>query len=190
MYERSLNVAEAILREAKKPWLSVRELWDTVQQQSKEKNFEVPPLPDFTAMLDGDPRFQIIPAREEGEPIPELPPDSEIDVEEMERLGFYPEDRVRLTSVPVPDLVDAEASISEDEEEVGSIRRRAFVDQVSKEKKVIARKKRGPKKVVRKLQKKTKTEKKSTKKPKGKTTSKTQKKSEVKKKTAPKKKKK
>ncbi|MCX7984269.1 MAG: hypothetical protein N3A63_05145 [Bacteroidetes bacterium] len=154
MYERSLNAAEEILKQSSKPLMSVRELWNQVVQQSKEQHFDVPLLPDFTTMLDGDPRFQIIPARQEGEDMPELSPESGIDFEEMERLGFYPEDRVRLKTGEVPQIDEEELPISEEEEEVGSIRRRAFVDQVSKEKKRISKKKHKGRTVVRKPQRK------------------------------------
>ncbi len=141
MYERSLNEAESFLQATEKPWLSVRELWNEVVRLSQVDNFEVAPLAEFTAMLDADPRFQIIPAREEGEPVPELPPDSDIEEDEMEQLGFYSEDRVRLKAKPFPAAEQSEESIVGEEEEVGSIRRRAFVTSARKSAKKGGKKK-------------------------------------------------
>ncbi|HOV99415.1 MAG TPA: hypothetical protein PK595_07580 [Bacteroidota bacterium] len=141
MYERSLNEAESFLQATEKPWLSVQELWNEVVKLSQIEQFEVAPLPEFTAMLDADPRFQIIPAREEGEPVPELPPDSDIEENEMEQLGFYPEDRVRLKAKPAPEDEQSEIVVIEEEEEVGSIRRRAFVASAHKSAKKAVKKK-------------------------------------------------
>ncbi len=141
MYERSLNVAESILQTTDKPWLSVRDLWEEVVRRSKKEIFEVAPLAEFTAMLDADNRFQIIPAHKEGEPLEDIISDTEIDMDEMEQLGFYPEDRVRLKAKKEPIYDDdEELPINENEEEMVSIRRRSFVDEVSKALKAVKKK--------------------------------------------------
>jgi hypothetical protein len=54
----------------------------------------------------------------------------------MEHLGFLAEDRVKLRSRRIVETV-----INEDEEEVGSIRRRAFVGQTSTSKNISINKK-------------------------------------------------
>jgi hypothetical protein len=51
-------------------------------------------------------------------------PDIEIEDSEMEQLGFFAEDRVKLRSKKIVETI-----ISEEEEEVGSIRRMAFAGQ-------------------------------------------------------------
>lgn len=142
MYERSLNAAETILQKTEKPWLTVRDLWNQVVQLSQQESFEVAPLAEFTAMLEADARFQIIPARKEDESLPEPSQESEFGAEELEELGFFPEDRVRLKTKPAPMLDEPEVPLKEEEEEVGSIRRRAFVDEVSQAKKEVVKKRK------------------------------------------------
>lgn len=124
MYEKCLNEAELTLSAHKEPLLPVRTVWEEVAKRSKALQFEVASLPDFTALLEGDRRFQIIPGKEKNEDA-DQPNADELELEEegMGQLGFYHEDRVRLRNAPV-----APESPGEDEEEVGSIRRRAFVN--------------------------------------------------------------
>ena len=55
------------------------------------------------------------------------PTDAELEDSEMERLGFFSEDQVKLRTARV-----VERPISEDDEEIGSIRRRAFVSHTEK----------------------------------------------------------
>lgn len=103
-------------------------------KRSKIGGFEVTTLADFSAMLEGDRRFQIIPARIEGEESDEESPTGEgFDEAEMEQLGFFPEDRVKLKTSRTVEEEPGE------EEEVGSIRRRAFINQQDEKKKAISR---------------------------------------------------
>jgi hypothetical protein len=125
VYEKSLNEAELILRRERERLLPVRSVWEEVVKRSKLAGFEVAALADFSAMLEGDRRFQIIPARVEGEEPGEEPQAGDgLDDAEMEQLGFFPEDRVRLVT---PSVVQEEPG--EENEEIGSIRRRAFINQ-------------------------------------------------------------
>ena len=138
MYEKSLNEAESVLRNQREPLIPVRKVWEEVVERSKVAGFEVAALADFSAMLEGDRRFQIIPARVETEESGEgQPSGEEIENVEMEQLGFFPEDRVKLRTVQV-----VGANRSDEDEEVGSIRRRAFIDQVGKKKKIVIGKKK------------------------------------------------
>ena len=121
MYERSLNSAELILS-SHKDIMTVRSVWEEVAKRSQAERFEVASLPDFSAMLDGDKRFQIVPAQIKSEESSSSGEDLEGEDAEMGQLGFFPEDRVRLCNMPI-----APPEPSEAEEEVGSIRRRAFV---------------------------------------------------------------
>jgi hypothetical protein len=124
VYERSLNEAELVLSIQKEPLVPVHKIWEEVIKQSKVKGFEVASLPDFSAMLEGDRRFQIIPAQMKSQEDEEGSTDGELVDMEMENLGFFSEDRVRLRASRTIETV-----LNEDEEEVGSIRRKAFLSQ-------------------------------------------------------------
>ena len=123
MYERSLSEAEVILSSKKDSLLPVSKVWEEVVKRSKIHGFVVASLPDFSALLEGDRRFKIIPAQVKGGGEETLI-ETDLADEEMESLGFYSEDRVKLSASRV-----LEPEISEEEEEIGSIRRRAFVNQ-------------------------------------------------------------
>jgi len=125
VYERSLREAESMLSTQKEPLLPVRQVWEEILKRSKVQGFEIASLADFSALLDADRRFQIIPAQTKSGEEGESPDDGEMEDVELERLGFCAEDRVRLRNAPLPAPVRREET--EEEEEVGSIRRRAFV---------------------------------------------------------------
>jgi hypothetical protein len=129
VYERCLNEAELILSVRQEPLVPVRQVWEEIVKRSNTKGFEVASLSDFSAMLEGDNRFQIVPAQIKIQEDEEILPDLETEDSDMEHLGFFAEDRVKLRSRRVVETV-----INEDEEEVGSIRRRAFVGQTVKSK--------------------------------------------------------
>jgi hypothetical protein len=135
VYERSLNEAELVLSIRKGPIVPVREVWEEVINRSKKEGFEVASLVDFSAMLEGDQRFQIVPAQNKNQEELETSSEGEFADEEMENLGFFSEDRVRLRISQVIQPV-----ISEEEEEVGSIRRRAFASQKVESKNLSMRK--------------------------------------------------
>jgi hypothetical protein len=114
----------------------VRQVWEEIVKRSKMKGFEVASLSDFSAMLEGDNRFQIVPAQIKIQEDEEILPDVEIEDSEMEQLGFFSEDRVKLRSKRIVETV-----VNEDEEEVGSIRRMAFAGQTVKSKNISVNKK-------------------------------------------------
>ena len=124
MYERCLNEAELILNVQQEPLVPVRKVWEEISRRAKMKGFEVASLSDFSAMLEGDIRFQIVPGQIKIQEDEEVLPDIEI-----EQLGFFAEDRVKLRSKKI-----IEPIVSEDEEEVGSIRRMSFAGQTMKSK--------------------------------------------------------
>jgi hypothetical protein len=130
VYEKSLNEAELILSAQKDAILPVRKIWDEVAKKSKQKGYEVASLPDFSAMLDGDGRFQIIPAQNKNSEDQDILVEDEFGDTEMENLGFYSEDRVKLKASRVAAQINVE-----DDEEVGSIKRKAFAGQVVQVKK-------------------------------------------------------
>jgi hypothetical protein len=122
VYERSINEAELILSTQKDSQAPVRKIWEEVVRRSKADGFEATSLPDFSAMLEGDRRFIIIPAQIKSQETLDASADAELDDLEMDRLGFFSEDQVKLRIARV-----IESTVSEDDEEIGSIRRRAFV---------------------------------------------------------------
>ncbi len=103
MYERSLNETERILATHKDVVVPVKEIWLEVSKQGQLQRFEVPPVVDFTALLEGDERFEFFPAGDElGDGYVEPAEDDETEyMGEMVRLGFYSEDRVRLRNIEV-----------------------------------------------------------------------------------------
>ena len=124
MYERCLNEAERVLGARREVLVPVKVIWEEVVKEGKREGFEVASLADFTAMLEGDRRFEIIPAHKESDEQEELLTEEGVEEGVMESLGFFPEDRVRLrTLAGAKKVVEKE---SEEEEEIGSIRRKWF----------------------------------------------------------------
>ncbi|MCU0412531.1 MAG: hypothetical protein MUF82_08390 [Bacteroidetes bacterium] len=115
MYERCLNEAERVLGAQRDSISPVKKLWEVVLRGGNSQGFEVPMLADFTALLEGDKRFDVLPAVDE-DIQQDLFEGSDEEIGEMEKLGVSPEDRVRLHR-PV---ARAEA---EEEEEITSLRR-------------------------------------------------------------------
>ena len=107
MYERCLNEAERILASEKDVIVPVKKIWDAVDKQGKKQGFEIPALADFTALLEGDARFEFMPSlNENGEPADEAPREESDQQEELESLGFYSGDRVKLRSVELtPEVI-------------------------------------------------------------------------------------
>lgn len=107
MYERCLNEAERILASDKDVIVPVKKIWDAVERQGRAQGFEIPALPDFTALLEGDTRFEFLASLDEnGEPIEDLPRDGTDQEEELESLGFYSGERIKLRSVELtPEVI-------------------------------------------------------------------------------------
>ncbi len=101
MYERCLNEAERILATDKDVIVAVKKIWLDVSREGKSQTFEVPPLPDFTALLEGDPRFEFLPAHASLQDDLDDPNTGDLSGEgsEMEQLGFFSGDRVKLRNV-------------------------------------------------------------------------------------------
>lgn len=110
MYERCLNEAERILAADRDVIVPVKKVWQQVVRFGKQQGFEVPSLVDFEALLEADPRFEFMPSMREllgddGQPLEEFE-DEEENEEEMERLGFYSGDRVKLRRIELtPELI-------------------------------------------------------------------------------------
>jgi hypothetical protein len=101
VYERCLNEAERILAADKDVIVAVKKVWIEVSREAKAQAFENPTLPDFTAMLEGDPRFEVLPAHanlQDDLDDPHAGAGSE-EESELEQLGFFSGDRVKLRNV-------------------------------------------------------------------------------------------
>ncbi len=107
MYERCLNEAERILASDKDVIVAVKKIWAEVGKQGRKQNFEIPSIADFTALLEGDSRFEFIPSLDEdGEPPDMSAREDSPQEEELESLGFYSGDRVKLKSVELtPEVI-------------------------------------------------------------------------------------
>ncbi|MBI2619252.1 MAG: hypothetical protein HYW57_04160 [Ignavibacteriales bacterium] len=101
VYERCLNEAERILAAEKDVIVAVKKVWTDVTKEGKNQGFEVPGLSDFTAMLEGDPRFEFLPSHKSlTEDLEDpLPYDGSPDETEMEQLGFFSGDRIKLRRI-------------------------------------------------------------------------------------------
>jgi hypothetical protein len=99
MYERSLHEAERILATDKDVIVPVKRVWQEVVKQGNEQGFEVPSLVDFETMLEADQRFEFMSSKElldDGEIDPDDRAEEEV---ELEKLGFYSGDRVKLKKI-------------------------------------------------------------------------------------------
>jgi hypothetical protein len=97
VFERGLNEAERVLGGHREQLVPVKEVWEQVSHLAAAEGFEVAVLADFSALLEGDRRFEMIPAQ--GDPAggtSGLSEGEESEEGDMEKLGFFPEDRVRL----------------------------------------------------------------------------------------------
>ena len=107
MYERCLNEAERILASEKDVIVPVKRIWEAVEKQGRKQGFDMPAFADFTALLEGDARFEFMSSTDEnGDPIAEFPGEDLEQEEELESLGFYSGDRVKLRSVELtPEVI-------------------------------------------------------------------------------------
>ena len=118
MYERSLSEAERVLAAHKEVIVTVKTVWHEVVKHSKRQKFEVPSIADFTTMLEADSRFEFVPAHQSVVETVGLPQDDQ-DAEELEleSLGFFGEDRVKLKQVKVVGEFDEAETEKESEDE-------------------------------------------------------------------------
>jgi hypothetical protein len=101
VYERCLQEAERILATDKDVIVPVKRVWNDVVREGQSQDFEVPALADFTALLEADPTFEFMSARtgvldDIEEERPDVMSEEE---EELERMGFYAGDRVKLKRI-------------------------------------------------------------------------------------------
>ncbi len=108
MFERSLEEAERILAADKDIIVPVKKIWQQVVVAGKTQDFTVAGLADFTAMMEADPRFEFFPAHSTvvDDIIDPKREDEGDEQTEMELLGFYSGDRVKLRRMQLtPDVL-------------------------------------------------------------------------------------
>ena len=93
MYEKLLTETERFLVRRKEPLAPIKTLWQSVHREGLRQGFTVPSLVDFSCLLDGDKRFEVVMSGEEGGKAGEA---DLLDNEEMEKLGFLGGQFVRL----------------------------------------------------------------------------------------------
>jgi hypothetical protein len=89
-------------------------LWRSLTREAVRKSFSVPSLSDFSCLLEGDKRFELINDPEAAQGTGDL---EIVDSEEMGKLGFLGSQRVRLRSLSVKRDDDDEDSDDADDEE-------------------------------------------------------------------------
>lgn len=108
MYERLLKETERYLEHRKEIVVPVKQVWDAMIKQGKSSSFTVPGLmADFECLLEGDRRFEFV---IEKNAIGSMSA-AGIDIfehEEMEKLGFSDDQRVKLRRIPLPTAEDEE----------------------------------------------------------------------------------
>lgn len=101
MYERCLHEAERILAADKDVIVPVKRIWNQVVREAESQGFDVPALADFTALLEADPTFEFMAAHNGvlDDMEEERPEELTEEQEELERMGFYAGDRVKLRRI-------------------------------------------------------------------------------------------
>ena len=102
MYERLLKETERYLEHRKEIIVPVKKLWDVMIKQGKSGNFTVPALmADFECLLEGDRRFEFVIEKNTVGAGAAGGVDF-FEHEEMEKLGFSDDQKVKLRRIPLP----------------------------------------------------------------------------------------
>ena len=111
MYERLLKQTERYLGNRKEIVVPVKQVWDAMVKDGKANNFAVPSLmADFECLLEGDKRFEFV---NEKKASPRLDPYSDdfLEHDQMEKLGFSDNQKVKLRRIPLTPVDDDEESV-------------------------------------------------------------------------------
>ena len=108
MYERLLKETERYLEHRREIIVPVKQVWDAMVKQGKSGSFTVPSLmADFECLLEGDRRFELVTEKNVAAAISAGGNDL-FEHEEMEKLGFTDDQRVKLRRIPLPRSDDDE----------------------------------------------------------------------------------
>ncbi len=108
MYERLLKETERYLEHRKEIVVPVKQVWDAMIKQGRSSSFTVPTLmADFECLLEGDRRFEFV---IEKNSVGAMSADGNnfFEHEDMEKLGFSDDQRVKLRRIPLPRSEDEE----------------------------------------------------------------------------------
>jgi hypothetical protein len=122
MYERLLKQTERYLGNQKEILVSVKQVWDAMVKEGKAGNFTVPSLlADFECLLEGDKRFEFVNETKSPKSLDPYANDF-LEHDEMEKLGFSDNQKMKLRRIPMPasdddgesvDALDAAISMEE-----------------------------------------------------------------------------
>jgi hypothetical protein len=111
MYERLLKQTERYLGNRKEIVVPVKQVWDAMVKEGKADNFAVPSLmADFECLLEGDKRFEFV--NEKSSSRSRNPySDDFLEHDEMEKLGFSDNQKMKLRRIPLPASDDDAESV-------------------------------------------------------------------------------
>ncbi len=102
MYERLLKETERYLEHRREIVVPVKQVWDAMIKQGKSSSFTVPTLmADFECLLEGDRRFEFV-IEKNAVGATSADGNDSFEHEEMEKLGFPDDQRVKLRRIPLP----------------------------------------------------------------------------------------
>jgi hypothetical protein len=108
MYERLLKETERYLEHRKEIVVPVKKVWDAMIKQGKSSSFTVPTLmADFECLLEGDRRFEFV-IEKDAVGAMRAGGNDFFEHEEMEKLGFSDDQRVKLRRMPLRSAEDEE----------------------------------------------------------------------------------
>ncbi|MGB2869202.1 MAG: hypothetical protein WBD36_12170 [Bacteroidota bacterium] len=108
MYERCLHEAERFLASHKDIIVPVQEVWEQVLKKSLQHKFETASLPDFTALLEGDGRFELLTSEKPLVDGQGTLFEDEEGAGAMGEMGFFSQDRVKLRRIKLPPVEEEE----------------------------------------------------------------------------------
>ena len=116
------NETERSLGNRKEIVVPVKQVWGAMVKEGKASNFAVPSLmADFECLLEGDKRFEFVSEKKSSAPLDPYSDDF-FENDEMEKLGFSDNQKIKLRRIPSPvsdddtesiDALDAAISMEE-----------------------------------------------------------------------------
>jgi hypothetical protein len=108
MYERLLKETERYLEHRKEIVVPVKQVWDAMIKQGRSSSFTVPTgMADFECLLEGDRRFEFV-IEKNIVGAKSADGNDSFEHEEMEKLGFSDNQKVKLRRTPLPAAKDEE----------------------------------------------------------------------------------
>jgi hypothetical protein len=109
MYERLLRETERYLERRKEIVVPVKQVWDVMVKEGRSSSFAVPSLmADFECLLEGDKRFEFV-IEKKAPGVLKGGEDDFLEHEELEKLGFSDDQKVKLRRIPLSSADDEEA---------------------------------------------------------------------------------